>query len=205
MKLPFKPKISFAEIDYYLDGFREKLIENNQIYRLVEELINQAFPSYEDEYDKKWEYFYLPVRRSGKVIALPFGVMEYNKEFFVFFHLLGSIHIKKGGEKVEDIYKNIFSETLRFAPFIKRNKIFLKRFVPYDFRTGKVKGRYILRKLLAKKEKEKILRDYERHLGQNFNITEISLNEYLKTAAICYKAVFLGKAESLSPIDMYKA
>lgn len=204
MKLAFKPKISYPEIEYCLDKFQERLIENTKIYALVEKLTNQAFPTHEDKYDKRWEYFYLPVRRSGKVIALPFSVMEYKKEFFVSFHLLGNIHIKKGKKETEAIYKDIFSEAARLIPLIKRNEKILERHVPYDFRTGKIKGKYILEKLLSHKNKTAILRKYEIRLKKNLTVEEISLNDYLKTAAICYNAAFFAKAKNLSPLEMYK-
>lgn len=204
MKLAFKPKIDFSDAEYCFDRMEEKIIEDTHVYELVRKLVNQAFPTHEDKYDKGWEYFYLPVRRRGRVIALPFGVMEYKKEFFVFLHLLGNIHVKKGNKETEAICKNVFSEAARLIPLIKRSEKTLEKIVPYDFRTGKVKGKYVLEKLLPKKAKEKILKEYEKHLNSGLTVSEISLNDYLATAGICYKAAFSAKAKSLSPLDMYK-
>lgn len=200
----FEPEITFAELEYYLDRFSEKQIENTEVYKLTKKLADEALPNYQDEFDKRWENFYLPVRRKGKVIALQFGILEYNKEFFVHFHLLGRLHIKKGGKKEEEFYKRIFSEALRFMPVIKANGKFLEKLAPYDFRTGKIKGLYLMEKVLSKSNKERILKDYTEHVEKNQEAKEISFNEYLRTASICYTPAFKKEAKSLSPLEMYK-
>jgi len=204
MKVLLKPKISFPEIEYYLDKFHERLAENSRIYKIVKKLTDKAFPSHQDKFDKRWEYFYLPIRRSGRIIALPFSVMEYKKEFFVSFHLFGGMHIKRGGAEAEQICKSIFSEATKFAPVFKKNEKLLEKLVPYDFRTGKIRGKYLMENVLSKKQKENILNIYEKHPAKNMSVKEISLNDYLKTAAICYKAAFSAKAKKLSPFEMYK-
>lgn len=56
MKLAFKPKISFLELEYYLDRFQEKLIENNQICGMAQKLADLAFPTYQDKFDKRWNF-----------------------------------------------------------------------------------------------------------------------------------------------------
>jgi hypothetical protein len=199
-----KPQITYAEMEYYLHGFGEKEIENTEIYNLVRTLSDEALPSYQDKSDTIWEGFYLPVKREGRVIALPFGIHEYNKEFFVQFHLPGVLHIKKDEKETEEFYKNIFSEALRFIPLIKADEKILEKLIPYDIRTGKIKGLYVLEKVLSKNSKEKILKDYAQHVEKNPEIREISLNEYLGTAGICYRAAYGKKAENLSPLQMYK-
>ncbi len=204
MKTTLTPQITFAELEYYIDRFSEKQIENTLIYKLTKRLTDEELPSYQDKFDKRWESFYLPVRRRGKVIALPFGILEYNKEFFVHFHLLGRLHIKKGRKKEEEFYKRIFSEALGFMPVIKADRIVLEKLVPYDFRTGKIKGAYLMEKVLSKNSKEKMLKDYAGHVKKNPEVREISLNDYLKVASICYSAAFKKEAKSLSPLEMYK-
>ena len=199
-----KTKITFAEMEYYLHGFGEKEIENTEIYEMVRTLSDEALPSYQDRSDTIWEGFYLPVKREGKVIALPFGIHEYNKEFFVHFHLFGNLHIKRGEKESEEFYKSIFSEALRFIPEIKADEKILEELIPYDIRTGKIKGLYVLEKVLSENNKVKIQKDYVRHVGRHPKIREISLNEYLGTAGICYRAAYGKKAENLSPLQMYK-
>jgi hypothetical protein len=162
-----KPEITFAEMEYYLHFFGEKEIEN------------------QDRSDTIWEGFCLPVKREGRVIALPFGIHEYNKEFFVHFHFPGNLHIKRGEKECEEFYKNIFSEALRFIPVIKADEKILER-------------------VLSKNSKEKILKDYARHVERNQEIREISLNEYLRIAGICYITAYGKKTKSPSDLEMYK-
>lgn len=204
MKIGLKPQITSYELEYYLDRRNEKLIENTKIYELAEKLTKQATPSYQDKYEKRWENFYLPIKREGKRISVPLFVLEYNREFFIGIHQQGNIHIKKGRKKTDGIYAKILKETIRFIPLIRKsNNQILKQSVPYDLRTGKIKGKYILEKVLSKRKKEKILKEYEKHLEKNLLTEKISLNEYLNTAAICYRAAF-GKKAELTPCEMYK-
>lgn len=170
-----KPQIIYAEMEYYLHGFGEKEIENTVIYTLARTLSDEALPSYLDKSDTIWEGFYLPVKRRGRVIALPFGIHEYNKEFFVHFHLLGNLHIKRGEKESEEFYKNIFSEALRFIPVFKADGKILEKLIPYDIRTGKIKGLYVLERVLSKNSKEKILKDYAQHVERNPEIRRFRL------------------------------
>jgi len=206
-KIKFEPKLKYYEIEYLVEHttFKEKEIKNTQVYNLIKKLISKASPTYKDKFDKKWFYFYLPIKRSGCSITIPFSIMEYKKEFFVGFHQLGNLHIKKGKKKIEKEYKTIFKETLRFIPLIKKTKNeILKKTIPYDIRTGKIKGKYIMKKSMLKKEKEKILLFYEKHLKKQLKISQISLNKYLKVAAICYQAAYGKKTKNLSSLKMYK-
>lgn len=200
----FKPQIIFDELDYYIDKFNEKQIENTGIYELVKKLTCEVLPCYQDEFDKRWENFCLPVKRRAKVITLLFDILEYKKEFFVHFRLLGSMHIKKGSRKEEEFYERIFSEALRFIPVIKADRNVLEKSVPYDLRTGKIKGSYLMEKVLSKNSKEKMLKDYAGHVEKIQEVREISLNEYLRVAGICYSTAFKKEAKSLSPPEMYK-
>ena len=213
----FKPKIHYSDIEYYLHIFEERQVENDKVYALAEELTNLAYPTYEDHVDKRWEYFYIPVERNSKTIAIPIWIMEYNKEFFVIVQSFGSFRIKKGDKDTEKFYRstkkfyhNIISETLRFVPTLKKDETILKRMIPYDIRTGKIKGHHILENLLSQDRKKIILQDYEKHIEKSLQITDISLNEYLNVAAICYKSAYKKQerlklqSENLSNLEMYK-
>ncbi len=160
-KASFKPKFSYYEVEWLLDRREEKKIENTVVYNLVRKLTDKAVPSYEDKYDKKWFNFYLPLKRSGYFISLPFWIVEYNKEFFIGFQGLGNLHIKKGRERIEKEYKTVFKEALKIISLIKKtkNKI-LEKTIPYDIRTGKIKGKYIMEKFMSEREKRKILGYY---------------------------------------------
>lgn len=206
-KTKFEPKLKDYEIEYLVGHtiFREKEIKNTQVYNLVKKLISKSFPTYEDKFDKRWSYFYLPLKRSGYLITIPFTITEYKKEFFVGFHHLGNLNIKKGKKKIEQEYKTIFKETLRFIPLIKKTRDeILKKTTPYDIRTGKIKGKYIMEKLMSEREKGKIFLSYKRYLKKQLKIFQISLNEYFKVAAFCYQAAYGKKTKNLSPFKMYK-
>lgn len=206
MNPDFKPKLHSYELEYYLhgQGFDEKQVESTEVYELAEKLAGLAHPTHEDEYDRRWEYFYLPLRRSGRKIAVQVWIMEYQKEFYVTVQPYGRIHIKKGAEPTEKFYSDIMKETLRFVPVIKKDPQILKKLIPYDIRGGKIKGRYIMGKLLSEKRKKSIKNCYEKHLSKNLKIPEISLNEYLDTAALCYRAAYAKDAKNLTPLEMYK-
>ncbi len=204
----FNPRLAYYEIEYLAGdrlSLQGKKIENTAVYNLVRELTDQAFPGYEDKYDRKWFDFYLPLRRSGKMISLPFGIVEYKKEFFIGFQGLGNLQVKRGRIKVEEEYPTIFKEALRFVLLIKKtkNKI-LEETVPYDIRTGRILGKYIMERLMPKKEGKKILQDYQQYLEKELKVFQISLNDYLNTAALGYQAAYGDKTKGLSPLEMYK-
>lgn len=210
----FRPKLHYDDIGYHLAIFEEKQVENDKVYALAEELTSLALPTYEDDFDKRWEYFYVPVMRNSKTIAIPIWIMEYNKEFFGTVQSFGSFHIKKGDRDIDDrdtddedtekFYHKIISETLRFIPIIKKDETVLKKMIPYDIRTGKIKGVYVLERLLSQDRRKTILDDYQRHIQKNLQIMEISLSQYLNIAAICYKSAYKKKSENLSNLEMYK-
>lgn len=204
LSIRFKPKLHYDDIECYLHGFEERQVESDKVYALVEELTNLAHPTYEDHIDKRWEYFYVPVRRNRKTIAIPMWIMEYNKEFFVIVQSFGSFCVKKGDKETEKFYRNIISEALRFVPILKKDERILQKMIPYDIRIGKIKGYHILDNLLSQDRKEIILHDYEKHVEKNLQITEISLNEYLNVAAICYKTAYHKETENFSNLEMYK-
>lgn len=204
MNPDFKPKLHSYELEHYLHGFDEKQVESTQVYELAETLTGLAYPTYEDEYDKRWEYFYLPVKRRGRTIAVPVWIMDYNREFFISVQPFGRFHVKKGNNETEEFYHDILAEILRFAPAVKKDAKILQKLIPYDIRTGKIRGKYILSRLLSQRAKKRILESYEKHMAKNLQVPEISLNSYLNTAAICYKAAYGKKAEALSPLGMYR-
>lgn len=204
VKPQLKPRINFYELEYCLGNSNEKLVESTAIYQQVKKLTAMAFPTHQDQYDKRWEGFYLLVKRDGRAIALPLGIMEYRKAFYVSLHKTGSMHIKKGSKKSERVYKTIFSEVPRLVPFIKADEKILERLIPYDVRTGKIQGRYLLEHLLPTEEKKEALQKYERHLEKNMRIERVSLNDYLTVASVCYGAAFPKEAKSLSKSEMYK-
>jgi hypothetical protein len=204
MKIDFDPKLSLYDLEYYLNKNHERLIENNRIHCLALMLANKAFPSYQDKFDRRWENFYLPVRRSGRKIAFPFVLSEYQGDFHGYAHRLGSIYVRKG-EKAADVpAETIFSELLRFIPVANAMGKNMKKLIPYDMRTGKIKGRHILAELLAPNIRNSIEQRYHDHISRSLEIADISLNEYMATAKKCYEAAYTEEARGLAPLEMYK-
>lgn len=201
----FVPEFNFYGLEYLVRNKREKELKNREVYTLVQKLTEKIEPSLKTEYEKRWEYFFLPVKRSGRLISIPFGIIKYERAFYAYFHFLGSLKISKGKEKIEKDYKDLFKEALRFIPLIKssRGEVVEKTF-PYDLRVGKIKGRYVLEKVMPKEEKQKLAELYDKHLAQNLEVNGTSLNEYLNTAAICYRAAYKEKTKDRTPLQMYK-
>lgn len=194
--------IDFEDIEYYLydNNLREMIIENDEIYDLIEKITNFAYPTNEDQYDKRWRYFYLPLLRGNENIAVPVWIMEYHKEFFITVKSF-NIQVKKGNLEIDRFYKDIFEEILRFVPIIKKDGL-KKINIPYEIRTGKIKGKYVLDRILSQDRKKEILDKYKVRIKKKLD--KISLNDYLNVAAICYRAAYKKETENLSNIEMYK-
>ena len=201
--MKYKTKINYYELEYYLK--REGIVINNDsLWFLAKKLVNQAYPTYKDKFDRKWDCFYLPVKREGKLISLHFWIMEYERKFYIFLGREDRFDVKKGKNKIEGIYKTILLEALRFWKKYKKNKILIEKTLPYDVRTGKIIGKYLLSKIMSKEERLKLERDYMKNQKKKEIGKQISLNDYLNVAAICYKAAYRKECKNLSPIKMYK-
>ncbi|MEK6860237.1 MAG: hypothetical protein AABX54_05485 [Nanoarchaeota archaeon] len=161
-----------------------------------------VYPSSSDKFEEKYEDFYLPLRKTGKFITIPLNIVKYKRNFYVHILFIGNLKISSGKEAIEKEFFYIFNDIKRFMKYYD-NPNFIKRTISYDFRIGKIKGKYLLGKTMPEKEKLKIARDYRNHLEKNLNTKEISLNDYLNTASICYNSSF-KECKNLSSIDMYK-
>ncbi len=201
------PKLSFYEIESYLKrhgSLSTFVIEDGRVYDLVRNLTRTTPSSSKDEYDERWEDFYLPLRRSGREISIPFTIVLYRDNFFCVFFRLGTLEIRKGDRKTQDIYSGIFREALRFQRMIERTAgAIVKKTVPYDFRTGRITGKYVLSRMMSQKEKEKRLNNYRQHLQKELTVRGCSLKEYLGTAALCYRKAFRKGAAKLTPRQMH--
>lgn len=207
-KTRFYPKIRFSQAEHYLrsDSLNPRMIENFKVYNLVRELTSRFYLSSQDKYEKKWEDFYLPLKRRGKEVSLPFGIVEYKKDFFCSFPQWGVLHIKQGNKNAESFFEELLQETMRFSGLIAQiEESTLAKTVPYDFRTGRLLGKYILDKIISRKEKIDTMESYRDYSQKDFKIRGCSLNDYLKTASICYGAAFKERASDLKPVKMYRS
>ena len=117
----FEGKLKFYEVEYYVRD-KDLSFNNRNLYNLIKKLTGLAYPDKEDKFEKRWDYFYLPLKRSGKNIILPLWILKYNRKFYVFIHNIGRISIGNGKSRVESIYARIINEALRLARIMKMER-----------------------------------------------------------------------------------
>jgi hypothetical protein len=208
--MSFVPKLGFAKAEKYLRPYGLVELKNDELYAKIEELTKMAYPSFEDQWDTRWRYVYLPIKRDGKLVCSPFAITLHNKAWSISFHgytrALGFLAVDKGSEKIPGDYTLAFDETIRFIPLLKEtNNKLIEQTFPYDWRQGKVRRKYIRpnSELMPLEEKEKIAAAYKTHLEKKLTVTEISLNDYLNAAAICLREAFPEKITGdMTPKDI---
>lgn len=200
----FEPKYSFSQLRQDLpQEFKPKTIRDGRLYKAVRTLTEKAYPSQESTYDKRWLDFYLPLKRRGYFIVVPLGIVLYDKRFFLCFPH-SEVEVWKGKEK-NDFYLGLMEQVLKFSRILKKDPGIVTKAMPYDIRTGRVLGKYILKNLLPPEKKGKILKLYREHVERRKAWHRVSLNDYLNTAALCYKASFgSSKTYGLTAEQMYR-
>ena len=210
MKL-FRPELNIEELSSLVEyqpclGSLEK--QNDELYGLLSKLTEKGVHNRENEYDKRdkgWDCFYLPVRRR-KTITVPVSITEYNNGFFVSIKNVGYMAVEPGKKDIDQRYNTLFEEILKFIPLLQESENQIAyRTTPFDIRTGKILGKHILKDLLPQEEKDRLLAKYKEHqkLGMDFSVSDISLERYLETAGICYKAAFPEEAQGKTSLEMY--
>jgi len=191
------------------DSVKPISIKSTQLYTRVKELTEMAYPTQVNPRDKRWNYFYVPLRYHGKNAAIPVGIMEYNSSYYIYFpsnESLKPLRVTKGNNRHRAVYDKVIASAAEFLPSLVDTKS-LENMVPYEFRTGKIKSKYILGEQLIKEEAEKILKEYEEHIKHIDELpmagASISLNDYLRVVHIAYEAVY-GEVKKLSPIEAYE-
>ena len=209
----FAPKISHNYVRKYFRLDSETNINNDAFFAKMEELTAKAHPSSlptKEKNDTRWEYFYLPMKRKSRLICTPIWVMLYRSLYYVWFFGItssfGSLTVDKGNKKVLEDYNLFIDEAIRFIPLMKEtgNQI-VERTFPYDYREGKIlkKNFYEKEKLMPEAERNEIETAYRKHLEKMPTLGEVSLNDYLNTAAICYQGAFQEKTSGMTPREMY--
>ncbi|MCP4110525.1 MAG: hypothetical protein GY749_34215 [Desulfobacteraceae bacterium] len=191
----FSPKIKFEDIQKI--AVKTSDIESDAFYELTEKLTSGHKPSFKDDYESKWAYFYLPIERDGELICTAVSIfLSYKKIYYVTFKdfsRYGGAGVDKGTSELPKDYALTFDEISRFVPFVKEfGNDLLEELYPYEWRQGRMKRKYLyyVSNLISKEQGDKILEAYKKHLEKNLSVSEISLNDYLKTAEICYRAAF---------------
>jgi len=201
----FAPSFFFSKAYKHLRIYGGVDLNNDALYEKVKELTALAEPYFHDRWDTTWKFFYLPMKRNGRMICSPFLInlhrgKSYTISFYGFTNGLGYHAVEKGNDVVPDYYFQMLDETLRFIPLIKEyGDPLIERIFPFDWRTGLIKRKYTNPgTLMSAEEAEKIKAAYQKHLDKKLKVTEISLNDYLNTAAICYHAAFESEIKRIN-------
>ena len=165
-------------------------------------LTDKAYPTEEDAHEKKWFDFYLPLKRRGHFILVPLGIVLYDKRFFLAFPH-SDIEVIGGREKNE-FYSGLIQQISVFSRILKKDPGIVAKAVPFDIRTGRVLGKYVLQDLLPIEKKEEMLKLYGDHAKKGKKSHGVSLNDYLNTVATCYKAASGNKTNKLTAEKMYR-
>ncbi len=198
----FEPKYNFSQLEQNLpQGFEEK-IQDGRLYKAVKRLTDKVYPSEENNYEKKWFDFYLPLKRRGYFILVPVSIILYDKRFFLAFPH-SQFEVCKGREKNE-FYLGLTEQILEFSRILKKDPGIVAKAIPFDIRTGRVLGKYVLEDLLPIKEKDAILKLYADHVKRGKKSHSVSIGDYLNTAALCYRAAFGSKTNGLTAEQMYR-
>jgi len=197
----FRPKFSYWGLDFPSQLFIR--IENTELLNLVKKVANLAYPDEKTQYERKWFNFYLPVR-AGEAVAIRVCIINYKKMYAFVIQNKTPIEVFSGKKEVDEFYFELVREIYRFSLALKKHPEIIKKCVPPSFRTGKVLGRYVMERVLDKKEKERRLKDYQEYRKTLKPVYPISLNQYLNVCAICYRAAFGEKTKGMSPEEMYR-
>lgn len=202
-KLP--ARIDVELIKFITEGWSIKKYKNTEVFDLVRRITNHIYPEVLDFGDKLWE-LYMPLTEEKRKILIPFFIRTVKnlRAYFIFPDDFGSCEIRKGRDKSEEleILKKALEDVLSFLPLLKKNPKLLEK-VPYFYRKGKIKARYVMKETLPKRKADIVLKGYKKNLKRKTR--SISLNDYLDVAAICYRAVFKEAREKrMSPEEMYK-
>jgi hypothetical protein len=184
----------------------ERWFHNDGLYTLAKRLTKMANPSDQNEYDKRWFSFHVPLRRDGRVIAVPMWAVEYRDGISLGIPRSGAMVIHRGNEALDYPERStIIRDAEKLARVLKKGGLpLLKHLVPYDYRTGRILGRHLLEKIMGEGQRKRHLEEYRIHEKKNLSEKRVSLNGYLETAAVCYKAAFGNKTAKMTPLEMYE-
>ena len=192
-----------------LDSYSKRELKSSGLRSLVGEL-TRGFEPVSRRESLAWPDLYMPLMRGKGQICVPFSVTDYSNaitrknEFIMDFgQNLGGLVVMDGKEKVAPSYLRMFESAIEFNSRLPDN---LEAMVPYEFRTGTIPRKHTIGEdekvsFMEKAEAESILKKYQgtevRAAGQ------ISLTEYLKTAALCYSAAY-GEDAMADPVAAYE-
>jgi len=211
--LTYKELAHSLKSEFLRDSDEPITIKSTQLYTRVKELTEMASPTQVNQQDKRWNYFYVPLKYHRKNAVIPMGIMEHNSSYYIYFpssESLKPLRVTEGNSQYPAVYDKVISNAAEFLPSLVDVKSF-EKLVPYEFRTGKIKGKYIVGEQLIKEEAEKILNEYEEYIKHIDELpmtgASISLNDYLRVVHIAYRAAYgavYEEVKEMSPIEAYK-
>lgn len=203
--IPFKPKLYHTELfdELASDRFGDrKRIRNTALYDAVEQLIGQVEPEENKKYI--WRGFFVPLRRKGRRITIPFCIDDIRRGYVIDSDGFEQFVVEKGDDRVDLRYFDFLADSSQFLDLLREDLQLPYRTTPYDIRTGRIQRKHVREVEMALDEKERILARYGAYLHKGLQIERISLNEYLETAAIGYRAAYPAEVENMSAVEMYK-
>ncbi len=201
----FKPTLSSEDLDFSIldSSLSCKKVENHRFYQKIQELTEKLLLREDSTLEEWWDSLYLPLREYGRRITVPFSIYRYQRTFFVNFSWGRSFSVLPGNEEINPYYFTLIEDTVKLLHEIKRKgKEALH--VPYSLRAGKIEGYSVLEDRLSEQEEHKLKSDYENHFHRIAPSAEISLQNYLETAAICYQTIYGKETEGMTPRQMYQ-
>ncbi len=192
-----EPGFSIEELEKI--ARKEETIKSKKFYALLHNCMAKYEPVFHDKYESKWMVF-VPAKKDGDIISILITIyLNYEKEYHITVTDLKSsfshaIFITNEEENpVPDELKKLVDEISNFMDTIKKygEDLIIQTF-PYKWRSGQIQRKYIAadKKLISPEEGEKIVDAYNKHEKEMGELKEISVNDYLNTAFICYTKGF---------------
>jgi hypothetical protein len=199
----FEPGYAFWQLRQELPQRHDaRILKDSRLYDAVSALTSKAYPTEETVHEKRWHCFYLHLKRNSYFILIPLTIILYDMRFFLSF-LHSQVEVCRGAEK-NDFYMGLIGQCQKFSRLVRKNPEIVVKAVPNDIKTGRILGKYVMEDLLPSEKKEKILKLYGEHLKKDKRTDSVSVNDYLKTAALCYRACFGRKTSGMTAMQMYK-
>ncbi|MCU0286691.1 MAG: hypothetical protein MUF15_09850, partial [Acidobacteria bacterium] len=63
----FDPKLNYTQADEQLRPYGLIELKNDELYAKAEKLTALAAPSFEDKWETRWRFFYMPMKHEGKL------------------------------------------------------------------------------------------------------------------------------------------
>jgi hypothetical protein len=224
-KIEWAPRTKRDEFKWYLQSGSalplETTVESSKLFEKISALVGRYEPDEKDSLGRRWFDLYAPVRIVKRIIAMHFGVVEIKDSargenaLYVIFELgiSEAKHIKvvegngKAGDRdLEEFLIRAIGDADRFTDVLEKGGAsILQRMIPYEYRTGKIKGKYLTDRLMKREAAESILSTHKKYQKNAGKVKKMSVNEYLRVAHICYSSAYGKKYSKLTPLEAYKS